>query len=101
MISTPFNAIRLFMNIVKDEIPLGGGEGSVIYFRLQIGNVLVNLATSRSIKCSPVQKNWVKELSFLDPFDTFEELKEILEECDDKRLAEYVHKEIGELLGMA
>lgn len=78
-------------------MPLGGGEGSIIHYCFQIGQCLIKLAESRAIKFSPVQRSWVSELQFLDEFKNFEELKEILNECDDERLHKYIRDEITDL----
>lgn len=86
------------MKLVKEEVPLGGGEGSVIYYMLQIGNCQINVAESRAIKFSPVQKKWVKELDFLDDFKTLEDVKEALEECEDERLSRYMYTQLADLL---
>ena len=88
------------MNVIKEEIPLGGGEGSVIYYHVQIGNCQVQVAESRAIKFSPVRKKWVKELDFLDDFKTLEDIKEALEECEDERLARYFYDQLADLLGL-
>lgn len=84
--------------IVKEEIPLGGGEGSVIYYRLHIGNCEIDVAVSRAIKTCPTQKKWVDDLEFLDDFDTIDDIRDILSECDDERLAVYVRNQLEYLL---
>jgi len=82
------------MNFSKEEQPLGGGEGSVIYYFFEIGNVSIHLATSRNIKFSDVKRSWVKELDFLYDFNSFEELKEIITDSNDFRIAKYIRKEL-------
>lgn len=82
------------MRHFKYEVPLGGGEGSIVHFCFHVGDCLIRLAESRSIAHSNVEKKWVPELQFLDDFKNYEELKEILGECDDERVAKYVLQEL-------
>lgn len=84
------------MKITKHEQGLGGGEGSVIHYYFDCGNKSVLLASSRYIKFNNPERNWVKDLDFLDDFELFEELKELLEECQDSRLTEYILKGLAE-----
>lgn len=83
------------MKYLKQEIPLGGGEGSVIYYSLQVGGAHIPLAESRSIKFSPNSRKWVKELDFLPDFKNYEELREILEDCEDDKYTQYIQSELN------
>jgi len=82
------------MDLVQNEYPLGGGEGSVIYYSFRIGSELIPVAQSRSIKFSELQKIWVDELKFLDDFNTFKDIREILSDCEDVRMSKYIVKEL-------
>lgn len=84
--------------IIKEEIPLGGGEGSVVYFLFRVGPAQIHVATSRSIVGSPLQRHWVPALAFLDDFKTKEDIEETLRECEDNRFVQFIYDELGGFL---
>jgi len=82
------------VRISKFEQPLGGGEGSVITYYFDCGARSVALATSRCI-LGKTTRQWVRELDFMDYFINFEDIKRVLNDCEDQRLTDYVAKELS------